>query len=433
MVDYQESFGMSRFALPACDRWRHLLILVLFFTDLLAIAQPSNTDQSTDELSSEDRYPAERDRLGEESQRLRAEGEPSDALKVRRSLERFAESKEISGAVALVHTLGKPAMIVVAGEADIEQHRPMKADTLFGIMSMTKPISATALMILVDEGKVSLDDQVEKYIPAFRNVKLQNGQPVRDLRVRHLLSHTSGLSGTQACVESLEATANMLAERPFEFQPGERWKYGPGMNVVGRIVEVASGKPFDKFIVERIFVPLRMDHSTFYPSIEERRNLAVLYRKSDDGASLVVSKSLSDAGNIGSVPDPSGGVFSTVGDLDRFYEMILRGGELEGVRIVSTVAVRDMTAVQTGEFTTGFTPGNGWGLGWCIIRAPQGVTAMLSPGTFGHGGRYGTQGWVDPVKKTIVVLLIQRADLASFDGSEMRKAFQQAAIPMHDN
>jgi CubicO group peptidase (beta-lactamase class C family) len=112
----------------------------------------------------------------------------------------------------------------------------------------------------------------------------------------------------------------------------------------------------------------------------------------------------------------------------RFYQAILNGGELDGRRIVSRESVHEMTRVQTGDLTTGFTPGNGWGLGWCVIREPEGVTRMLSPGTFGHGGAFGTQGWVDPKREMIFVLLIQRANLGNSDGSKIREALQALAV-----
>jgi CubicO group peptidase (beta-lactamase class C family) len=348
-------------------------------------------------------------------------------------LNKFIAVEEIPGAVTLAHQAGQPAETVAVGMADVERKTPMTPETLFGIMSMTKPISATALMILVDEGKVSVDDGVEKYIPAFADAKTTSGAAVPGLKIRHLLTHTSGLTGDQGCVDSLEATANMLAARPFSFQPGERWEYGPSMNVVGRIVEVVSGQPFDEFLRERIFVPLAMNDTTFHPTDDERQRMAVLYKKSADnsnagGKSLVPGERWAGIGAPDCVPSPSGGLFSTAGDMDRFYSMILNGGELDGKRIVSADAVRQMTTIQTGDLTTGFTPGNGWGLGWCIVREPQDVTGMLSPGSFGHGGAYGTQGWVDPVKRRIFVLLVQRADLGNADGSDIRKEFQQAAV-----
>jgi CubicO group peptidase (beta-lactamase class C family) len=351
---------------------------------------------------------------------------PSKGVKA--VLERYVAKKEIPGGMALFHEAPRPAEIAVVGDASIESKTTMAEDTLFGVMSMTKPISATALMILVDEGKVSIDDPVSKYIPAFADAKTKDGEAVRDLKIRHLLTHTSGLGGDQGCYKSLEATANALAARPFDFQPGERWQYGPSLNVVGRIVEVVSGRPFDEFLRARIFEPLAMSETTFHPTDEQRKRMAALYKKSADGNSLESSERWWGPGAPGSVPNPSGGLFTTAGDLDRFYRMILNGGELDGHRVVSAEAVRQMTSVQTGDLETGFTPGNAWGLGWCIVREPQDVTAALSPGSFGHGGAYGTQGWVDPVKKRVFVLMIQRADLGNSDGSDLRKEFQNAAV-----
>lgn len=355
-----------------------------------------------------------------------ATAKETPSTSVQSVLEKYVELQEIPGGVALFHEAGKPAEIAVVGDANVESKTAMAEDTLFGVMSMTKPISATALMILVDEGKVSIDDPVSKYIPAFGNAKTKDGEAVRDLKIRHLLTHTSGLGGDQGCYESLEATANALAARPFDFQPGERWQYGPSINVVGRIVEVVSGQPFDEFIRKRILDPLAMSETTFHPTDEQRKRLAVLYKKGADG--LAPGERWSGAGEPGCVPNPSGGLFSTAADMDRFYQMILNGGELDGHRIVSSDAVRQMTSVQTGDLQTGFTPGNAWGLGWCIVREPQDVTAALSPGSFGHGGAYGTQGWVDPVKKRVFVLMIQRADIGNSDGSDLRKEFQNAAV-----
>jgi CubicO group peptidase (beta-lactamase class C family) len=305
----------------------------------------------------------------------------------------------------------------------------MQPDTLFRIASMTKPITATAVMILVDEGKLSIDDPVEKYIPSFADSKTEAGDPVRGLTIRHLLTHTSGLIGEQKCEGSLEETAEMLAQRPFGFQPGEKWEYGPSLNVCGRIVEIVSGEAFDKFLNERIFTPLGMSDTKFHLTPQLRERVATVYEIHKDTKSLAEPEELPFAtGKPGTVPSPSGGLFSTAGDMYRFYQMILDGGIGEGTRIVSADAVHEMTSVQTPELRTGFTPGNGWGLGWCIVRRPQNITGMLSAGTFGHGGKFGTQGWVDPQRQMIFVLMIQRDDLPNSDGSEIRKAFQQVAV-----
>ncbi|HEY4232605.1 MAG TPA: serine hydrolase domain-containing protein, partial [Lacipirellulaceae bacterium] len=315
---------------------------------------------------------------------------------------------------------------------DLEKQTPMTTDTMFGIMSMTKPITATALMILKDEGKLSYDDPVAKYIPAFADAKLTSGEPVQGLTIRRLVTHTSGLVGKQDCEVSLEATADMLAKRPFGFQPGEKWEYSPGVNVCGRIIEIASGEPYEQFLAERIFQPLGMGDTTFHLTPEERSRVAQLYKLSkpteSEPAKLVPGQRMAKAGEPEVVPNPSGGLFSTARDMQRFYQMILSGGQLDGHRVVSADGVREMTTIQTGDIVTGFTPGNGWGLGWCVVREPQDITAMLSPGTFGHGGAFGTQGWVDPVKGRIFVLMIQRAGLSNSDGSEIRRDFQQAAV-----
>src|SRR5262249_38204784 len=138
------------------------------------------------------------------------------------------------------------------------------------------------------------------------------------------------------------------------------------------------------------------------------------------------------AGAPDATPNPSGGLFSTADDLFRFYQMILYGGEFNGKRIVSADAVRQMTTPQTGDLQAGFTPGSAWGLGWSIAREPEGVTGMLSPGTFGHGGAFGTEGWIDPTKQRVYVMLIQWANIGNSDGSEIRKTFQQAAADSLD-
>jgi CubicO group peptidase (beta-lactamase class C family) len=355
-----------------------------------------------------------------------AQSDPFAAIPAR--MEKFVADGEIAGAVTLVGHQGRVVHLAAVGKTNLEVGRDATADTLFGIMSMTKPITATALMILVDEGKLALDDPVDKHIPSFADAKLVGGDSVRGLTIRRLLTHTSGLTGDQGCEGSLEATAQRLAQRPFEFQPGDKWQYGPSLNVCGRIVEVSSGQPFDAFLTERIFKPLGMNDTTFHPSAEQRQRLAALYeRERDSGALKPVRRMLGEADEK-VVPNPSGGLFSTASDMFRFYQMILAGGELEGKRIVSADAVKQMTSVQTGDLVTGFTRGNGWGLGWCIVRMPEGVTSMLSPSTFGHGGAYGTQGWVDPQRQAVFVLMIQRAGLPNSDGSDIRREFQQLAV-----
>jgi CubicO group peptidase (beta-lactamase class C family) len=362
------------------------------------------------------------------AQRADAGMDAATLSRISERMREFVEDRQIAGAVTLVARRGQVVHLEAVGQADVENDKPMRKDSLFAIASMTKPITATAVMILQDEGKLSVDDPVAKHIPEFKGAALESGPPSREITIRDLLTHTSGVGGSQRAEQSLKETAEMIARQPLRFEPGSQWQYSPGLNVCGRIVELASGQPYDEFLRERIFRPLGMVDTTFQPTPEQQKRVARLYQPSADGKSLEPASHwlVDDAGQR--APNPSGGLFSTAADMARFYQMILGGGELEGRRIVSKLAVAQMTRLHTGELTTGFTPGNGWGLGWCIVRQPQGVTEMLSPGTYGHGGAFGTQGWVDPRRGMIFVLMIQRTGFGNSDGSEIRRVFQDIAV-----
>ena len=341
----------------------------------------------------------------------------------------FVADHQISGAVTLVTDDGRVVHHEAVGHADLENDRPMRKDSIFGIASMTKPITATAVMILQDDGKLSIDDPVARYIPEFKNVTLRNGQPpTREITLRDLLTHTSGLGGSQQNQGTLRETVEQLARRPLEFEPGTKWQYSPGLTVCGRVIEVVSGQPYEEFLAARIFQPLGMRDTSFHPTPDQQRRIVTLYEPGEDGRSLKAASHWLTELSEDRTPNPSGGLFSTAADMGRFYQAILNGGELDGKRIVSESSVREMTRVQTGDLTTGFTPGNGWGLGWCVVHEPQGVTAMLSPGSFGHGGLFGTQGWIDPQRRMIFVLLIQRANFGNSDASDIRRVFQDLAV-----
>ncbi|MCH5376509.1 MAG: beta-lactamase family protein, partial [Planctomycetes bacterium] len=322
---------------------------------------------------------------------------------------------QISGAVNLVARDGKIVYLNAVGLADVETARAMEPDTMFAIASMTKPVTATAVMILKDEGKLALQDPVSKYIPQFAEVKYEGQPPAREITLRDLLTHTSGVGGSQQNQGSLEATAEAIARQPLLFQPGTKWSYSPGLTVCGRVIEVVSGQPFQQFLSERIFKPLGMNDTTFFPNASQQQRLATLYKPgAEKGTIQATAHWLTDLGSD-RTPNPSGGLFSTAEDMARFYQMILDGGRWGDRQIVSAESVRQMTTCQTGDLKTGFTDGNCWGLGWCVVRHPQGVTAMLSPGTFGHGGAFGTQGWVDPERRMIFVLMIQRTGFGNSD------------------
>lgn len=344
------------------------------------------------------------------------------------AMQQFVDNGEAAGMVTLVARRGRVVHLEAVGSADLASKRPMRPDTIFAIASMTKPITATAVMILQDEGKLSIDEPVTKYLPEFADAKLPSGPPNRPITLRDLMTHTSGVAGDQRNEGTLAETVRKLAARPLAFQPGEKWQYSPGLSVCGRVVEVVSGQPFDRFLKERIFQPLGMIDTTFHPTPEQQKRLATLYKPGSAEKTLEATTHWINELTPDRTPNPSGGLFSTAPDMVRFYQAILGGGQLDGTRIVSESAVREMRTIQTGDLTAGFTPSCGWGLGWGVVDKPEDVTKMLSPGTFGHGGAFGTQGWIDPQCEMIFVLMIQRTGFGNGDRSPIRAALQELAV-----
>lgn len=350
------------------------------------------------------------------------------------AMDKMIAAKEISGAVTLVADSDKTIHLGANGFADLESKASMEADALFWIASMSKPITGTAVMMMQDAGKLSVDDPVSKYLPEFKGLKDADGKEIV-VTLKHCLTHSSGLAEVtpqeSGDIATLKDLMPLIVAKPVQFAPGSKWQYcQTGINTAARIVEVVSGESFPGFLDKHLFQPLGMENTTFYPTEDQAKRLAVSYKR--NAAGELEKTDLMFLGNkpITShdrYPRANGGLFSTAGDYEKFARMILRGGELDGKRYLSEKAVKQMTTVQSGDLKTGFTPGNGWGLGWCIIREPQGVSEALSPGTFGHGGAYGTQAWIDPVKKRIHLLLIQRADLPNSDDSVIRKAFHEAS------
>ena len=343
-------------------------------------------------------------------------------------MQAYVAEGQAAGVVTLVARDGRIVLCNAVGLADIEAERAMQPDTIFAIASMTKPIAATALMILRDEGQIALDDPVAKYLPEFGQLQFQGHPPERPITLRDVMTHTAGLGGGQQNQGSLAETAAAIAQRPLLFQPGQKWGYSPGLTVCGRVVEVVAGQPFEQFLEQRIFGPLGMKDTTFFPDDARQQRLAQLYKPGAQPGSLEPTKHWISALGADRTANPSAGLFSTAGDMARFYQMILDGGQWGDKQIVSADSVRELTRVQTGDLTTGFTEGNGWGLGWCVVRQPQGATAMLSPGTYGHGGAFGTQGWVDPQRQMIFVLMVQRTGFGNSDAADLRRDFQQRAI-----
>jgi CubicO group peptidase (beta-lactamase class C family) len=368
----------------------------------------------------------------------------TDAVKSR--MQAFVDSGEIAGAVTVIGRAGGVLSHEAVGYRDLESRTPMALDALFRIASMTKPVTALGIMMLSEEGKLSVDDPVEKHLPEFRgqmlvaaktNEAVTLKKPGRPVTIRDLLTHTSGLARDFApgFADLYEKRKQTLAEgvvsfsqRPLEFEPGAKWAYcNPGIDTLGRVIEVLSGIPYEEFLRRRIFEPLGMFDTTFFPSPAQLGRLATTYDRKD--GKLVPNPFVLIGSPVGArYPVPAGGLYSTGPDLARLYRMFLNKGSLGDVRILKPESIAMMTKLQTGSLECGFVPGMGFGFGVGVVKEPQGVTENLSAGSFGHGGAFGTQGWIDPNKDLFIVLLIQRWGLPNADASELRRALQALAV-----
>ena len=357
------------------------------------------------------------------------------------AMQEMVAKNEIAGAVTVVVAKDKVLHIESTGLADVAAKRPMTPDTLFWIASMTKPITGTAVLMLQDEGKLNVADPVAKYLPEFANLKTPSGKPA-NLTITQLLTHTSGLgeAGGPAAqqAKTLADLVPIWLAAPMQYEPGAKWKYTQsGINAAARIVEVVSGQTFDAFLQRRLFDPLGMKGTTFYPTDAQRTRLATAYAKNKDTGALEAVPPRADFGTRDHPPQGNGGLYSTAPDYARFCQMLLGGGALDGRRYLSADAMKFLSTPQTGDLPTGFFQNDtfgqrgknyGWGIGTCILRTPhEGVAAMLSPGSFGHGGAWGTQAWCDPVRGVACVLMVQRANFPNSDASDVRRAFQEAA------
>lgn len=341
---------------------------------------------------------------------------------------------EVTGAVTLLASRDGVTHVRAVGTMGVGSDQPLTVGAIFWIASMSKPITGAAVMMLRDKGKLSVDDPVSKYIPAFSQLRTPAGRPA-NLTLRHLMTHTSGLAEAtpqeMSGAKSLADLTPAYLSKPMFFEPGSEWKYcQSGINTLGRIVEIVSGESFDRFLLHRLFEPLGMVDTTFYLKPGQLPRLVTPAKRNEDGSLSSVAIAFLQGKSPDSTdryPAANGGLFSTAQDYAKFARMMLNGGSLNGRRYLRPESVKEMTTIQTAELKTGFTPGNGWGLTVCVVREPQGVTAMLSKGSYGHGGAYGTQAWIDPVKGTAMILMVQRSNFRNSDDSPVRLAFQQAA------
>lgn len=344
-------------------------------------------------------------------------------------LQPFIDTQSLAGAVLLVADRNGILDLETVGYADVAARKPMRPNSLFWIASQTKSMTATALMMLVDEGKVKVTDPVHRYLPEFKDqrVALPHGKndlllrkPKQPITLRHILSHTSGLPFKSAIEEPtrdmipLATTVRSYAMTPLQFEPGARYLYSnAGINTAGRIIEVVSGLSYETFMQRRLLEPLGMTDTAFKPDARRLQRLAKAYKP--DAAKTGLEETLFSQytrpfDNPARQAVPGGGLFSTAADVAQFCRMILNGGTLDGMSYVTTEAIRQMTRKQTGRAVE-----TGYGLGW-------GVGA----GTFGHGGALATNMTIDHKRGLILVFLVQHMGFPG-NGSQAQAAFQAAA------
>ncbi|MEA2542105.1 MAG: hypothetical protein QOH35_3471 [Acidobacteriaceae bacterium] len=347
----------------------------------------------------------------------------------------FIDRQTVAGAVTLVAHGSDVVEFDAAGMADIEADHPMHKDTIFQIMSMTKPVTAIGIMMLAEEGKLALRDPVDLYLPEFHDLKVGTtvgpdaarlGIPNHAITIRDLLTHTAGIQDypgppgipdyAQTMSVPLDEVVKALAKRPLLFQPGTQWSYSsPGIEILGRIIEVCSGEKYVDYITEHVLRPLGMKDSFFFPPADKVGRIAMVYAHKD--GKLVRSPASILGGDPakhrqGAVfPAPGWGLYSTAEDLLHLYRMMLNDGVYEGHRYLSPFSVHVMTEPQTtGIQPVGWMRGSDYGLAWEVVTDPLGELAGHTIGSYGHGGAFGTQGWIDPTNNLISIMLIQGSD-----------------------
>jgi len=329
-------------------------------------------------------------------------------------LSRYVAERRIAGAVAAVARRGRVGYVEAVGVQDVTTRAPMTARSLFRIYSMTRPVTSVAVMMLHDEGRFDLNDPVAKFIPEFgRAVVTSSGgapprTPARAITVRDLLLHTSGLQPRTSEIYQREQVRSRtitmaqfianLVRVPLLEDPGTRYRYSEGTSVLGRLVEIWSGKPFELFLDERIFRPLRMTDTMFWAATpEQRARLTNVYRAAPEGGLTAVETETLPFTERPTLIEGAVGLLSTVPDYLRFSQMLLNKGELEGVRLLRATTVEMMTKNGLSEAVQ---QTKGGAMGWGLANVE-----VASVGEYGWDGTAGTIFWVDPVKETAIVLM----------------------------
>ena len=361
--------------------------------------------------------------------------------RVKAYMQDYIDTNQIAGSVTLIARKGKIVHYEAQGWRDKEAQQPMQRDSIFTLMSMTKPIVSTALMMLWEDGKFLLDDPISKWLPSYANKQvLVEGQlvkPDRPVTVRHVLTHTSGLSldppGRQAAQGQgagapRPATLGEAIERaapiPLAFHPGDRWQYGASTDFVGILVEKISGMTLDAFLRTRIFEPLGM-RDTFYNVPREKVNRVAAVYSPGEGGKISLFRKPEFREPTTYFPGVAG-LNGTAADYFRFSQMLLNGGELNGVRLLGKNTVNLMFENHIGTDKRVYVRGDGYGfgLGGAVLLDRAKAPDALSVGTWTWGGAWGTIFWIDPVEELIPIMLIQ---ISSYNHFNIRPLFSVVA------
>ena len=356
-------------------------------------------------------------------------------------IERYMADQQISGAVTMVARHGQIAHVESQGWMDREEQKPMRRDAIFRMASMSKPVTAVAILMLLEEGKLRLSDPVSAFIPEFTNTQVaiavdENARPEpgeipahytvpaqREITLRDLLTHTSGLQSgglggrignriaPRDTTMNLEQYIPTLGKVPLDFQPGTRWRYSAltGIEVLGRVVEVASGMTLDRFLQERLFEPLGMEDTAFTVPADKQSRLVMRYERTDEGQ---LERSEGNPGWLDTTTLFAGGagLYSTADDYIRFAQMLANGGELDGQRILGLRTVELMASNHIGDLygpDANRAEGLGFGLAVEVVLDPVEADTRRGPGSFGWGGAFGTYYWVDPHNDLVGLLMVQ--------------------------
>jgi CubicO group peptidase (beta-lactamase class C family) len=381
-------------------------------------------------------------------------------------LQTAVESRQVAGGVVLLARHGRVSHLKAIGWRDAENQVPMTTDTLFRLVSLTKPITCTAVMMLVEQGKLRLDDPVSRFIPEFKETGvgitnlfswgLQVRPVKRPITIRDLLTNTSGLTyrfwdiqpwstlyrnaGVSDGVNHAPGTSlenvRRLAKMPLMFQPGTFWGYGLSTDVLGVVIELVSGQDLETFYRERIFTPLQMNDTYFYVPEEKKDRLAALYLPDRHGKARRVPDGLVAVGEMefsatypcekyGRYFSGGAGLVSTASDYGRFLQMMLNGGELDGVRLLRPETIEQMTTNQIGQLKS-YLPqfGDSFGYGFGVLTVDGKPLDVASTGSYSWGGLFHTYFWVDPKKDLIGILMIQLFNIGDLP---LRQEFKKRA------